>query len=49
MKRNILNGEGGGKLREVTETLFTGTCGSVPSGTLEEVVFTGGSNFFIKK
>lgn len=37
MKRNVLNGEGGSKFREVTETHVTGTCGSTPSGTLEEV------------
>lgn len=37
MKRNLWNGEGGGKLREVTEIHVTGTCGSMPSGTPEEV------------
>lgn len=48
MKRNVLNSEGGGKFREVTETYVTWSWECMPSVTLEEVV-TGGSNSFIKR
>lgn len=48
MKRNVLNSEGGGKFREVTETYVTWSWECMPSVTLEEVV-TAGGNSFIKR